>query len=185
MKGGRGGRGWGAYRGLMACIWDDHVACWQWMHHELFCVCRFPEPNGVFFVSENWSSWKRFCGPLEWQGTGSKTLCSSQLDRVWSVLKANPKLMQDQGRVLVLKVGCYLATSSKTGVWVGLNWLMKCSQGGLSPKVKAVYHMEVTSYMRFAFGVRMCAYICIYALHTAISNCGNCTCAHLHINRNQ
>lgn len=143
-----------------------------------FVYALFSRTKWCFFVFENWSSWKRFRGPLEWQGTGSKTLHSSQLDRVWSVLKANPKLTQDQGRVLVLKVGCYLATSSKTGVWVGLNWWLKCSQGGLSPKVKAVYHMEVTSYMCFAFGVHMCAYICIYALHTAISNCGN---VHAHI----
>lgn len=46
---------------------------------------------------------------------------------------------------------------------------MKRSQGGWSPM--AVYHMEVTNYMCFAFGV--CAYRCIYALHAATSNCGN------------
>lgn len=86
----------------------------------LLCMLRFPEPIGVVFVSENWSSRKHFSRPLEWQGTGSKTPPSSQLDRVWSVLKANPKLMWDQGGVLVLKVGCFLATSSQ--IW-GLSWV--------------------------------------------------------------
>lgn len=44
---------------------------------------------------------------------GVKPLTADGL--VASVLKANPKVMQDRGRVLVLKVGCYFATSSQ--IW--------------------------------------------------------------------
>lgn len=45
---------------------------------------------------------------------------------------------------------------------------MKLSQGGLSPKVKSVYHMEVTLYMCFAFGVYVCVLIDAYMLYTLL-----------------
>lgn len=88
------------------------------------------------------------------------------------MLKASPELMQDQGRVLVLKVGCYLATSSQVrGLsWVELvgevqsRWFESKGKGGVS---------HGGHYTRFAFGVHTCAYICIYALHTIVCNCGN------------
>lgn len=140
----------------------------------LLCMPHFPELIGDFFVSENWSSWKHFPGPLEWQGVqGVKPLTADSLiasDLCW---RQTPSSCRTKEGFWCWRWVVIWQLIPRTGDWVDLKWWMKCSQGGLGPKIKVVYHMEVTNYTCFAFGVRMCAYICIYALHTAISNCGN------------
>lgn len=79
-----------------------------------FANAPFSRTDRCFFVSENRSSCENaFLVLLSDKVQGVKPPAADNLIRSDLFLKANPKLMQDQGKVLVLNVGCYLATSSQ------------------------------------------------------------------------